>query len=686
MATTPNQLIDETSPYLLQHALNPVDWHPWGDEALALAAAQDKPLLVSIGYAACHWCHVMERESFQDAEIARVMNEWFVCVKVDREERPDIDAVYMAAVQALTGRGGWPMTVFCTPQARPFFAGTYFPPDDRHGIPSFRRVMEAIRDSWVNRRQDLESRSEELTAHLAQALPARDDEPDPQITQDAARTMLESHDSEWGGFGTGMKFPQASALEFLLRMRDRIPGAREALRLTLDRMARGGIFDQLGGGFHRYSVDRVWLVPHFEKMLYDNALLLRLYARAWQAFESEEFRRTAASTGTFLLREMRQSEGGFSSSLDADSEGVEGRYYVWPYEELIASAGDDMPLAIAAFAAAGNGNWEKTNVLWRPHTDEEIAAQTSTTVEEVRAAIARASHRLFEARRDRARPATDDKVLAGWNGLAIAGLAEAGRTLARADFIQAAAGAADFVLTRMRTPDGRLCRSWRGGRTSGPAYLEDYAMMADGCLTLYETTFDPRWWDEALGLARDLLALFADHEGAGFYDTGSDVPTLLVRPKDLVDGAVACGNSAAAGVLLRITALSGDRTFEEAAAPYLRAVAEHARRSPLGFGSALCALDRYARGSIEIAIVGDLAASGTRELIKTAWSACGPDDALAAGPQGSTEPALLRGRTEHDGRAAAYVCRDFACNAPATESAALRKELVGQTGRSEGRR
>ncbi len=672
-----NRLASATSPYLIQHADNPVDWYEWGPEALARAAAEDKPLLVSIGYAACHWCHVMAHESFEDAAIARGMNERFVCIKIDREERPDLDAIYMTAVQAMSGHGGWPMTVFCTPDGRPFWGGTYFPPEPAHGMPSFPQVLDAIHEAWTTKREGILAQSDELTEHIGRTarIAASADPLSEEILTTAARGMLQHADTEWGGFGGAPKFPQTPVLEFLLRMHVRgNPDALPALTLTLDKMARGGIFDHVGGGFHRYAVDRIWLVPHFEKMLYDNAQLLRAYTHAWQVTGSALYRETALRTAAYLLREMQQAEGGFSSSQDADSEGVEGKFTVWPYDELVALAGDDAPIAVAAFAASRAGNWEGVNVPWRPEADDKVAADLGTSVDEVRAGVKRVRAALFEARERRARPTTDDKVVTSWNGLTIAALAEAGRAFGRPELVEAAARAAGFVLSALRRDDGRLLRAWRAGRTSGPAFLDDHAMLADGLLTLYEATFDRRWWDEALRVATEMRRLFADTDNGGFFDTGSDTDDAILRPKELIDNAVASGNSAASDVLLRIRALTGDGDWEHAATGSLRLVRPLLERAPLGFGHALSALDRYLAPSLEVALIGEPEAA--RALLDAAEPPYLPNMVVAGGEAGSTEPALLRDRPALDGKPAAYVCRDFACDAPVSDPRALAERLA----------
>src|SRR6266540_5851600 len=468
-ARRPNRLAGATSPYLLQHAYNPVDWFPWGAEALAKARQENKPILLSVGYAACHWCHVMERESFEDEGTAAYMNEHFVPVKVDREERPDLDAVYMDAVQAMTCQGGWPMTVFLTPDGHPFYGGTYFPDEDRHGLPSFRRVLEAVADAWRNRRGELAEQGQKLTAAIGRMASARESaEPlSEEILRGAFARLQRAFDARWGGFGSAPKFPQPMTLEFLLRAHLRgSPGALDMLELTLDRMAGGGMYDQVGGGFHRYSVDGRWHVPHFEKMLYDNAQLDRLYARAWQVTGDDLYRRVSQETLDYLLREMRHPDGGFFSSQDADSEGVEGRFYVWSWDELVAEAGE--PVA-RWYGTTPAGNWEGTNVLWNPPSAVEPPPEPE---------LERARRALFEARERRVPPGTDEKILAAWNGLAIAAFAEAGRALGQPRFVDAASRSAEFVLANLRREDGRLLRSWRDGKAGRPGYLDDYAMMA----------------------------------------------------------------------------------------------------------------------------------------------------------------------------------------------------------------
>ncbi len=665
-----NRLAGATSPYLLQHAQNPVAWQEWGPEALEEARRRDVPILLSIGYAACHWCHVMERESFENEATARLMNEWYVPIKVDREERPDLDAVYMDAVQAMTGQGGWPMTVFLTPDGRPFYGGTYFPPEDRHGMPGFGRVLASVHDAWINRRDELLQQGSALLQHIERAtqLPRSDDGLSEDTFRRAVEVLRRSFDAEWGGFGSAPKFPQPMTLEFLLRMHARgIVGALDMAKRTLTKMARGGVFDQVGGGFHRYSVDRVWLVPHFEKMLYDNAQLLRLYTRGWQVAGDDLYRETALLTAGYLLREMRHPDGGFYSSQDADSEGVEGKYYVWSLDDLVQTAAPHGVDAASFFAATADGNWDGVNVLWRPRDDDVVAVEQGTTVAGLTAAMQTVRENLLAERSTRVAPGTDDKVLASWNGLAISGLAEAGRVFGRSDLIDAAVASALFVLAELRDGTGRLQRSWREGRTSGKAFLDDYAAMANACLDLYETTFDEQWFTESLGLADDAIRLFGDDPGGGFFDTGSDAELLVVRPKDLFDNAVPAGNSMMIEVLLRLSALTGDTSYEDRAERSLRALQTALANAPAGFGHALGALDLALARAKEIAISGDPSAEDARRLAAVTWSRYLPNRVLAVGPSEGSRVPLLRDRPQLHGRATAYVCERFVCKRPVNE-------------------
>jgi hypothetical protein len=679
---TPNRLAGETSPYLLQHAWNPVDWYPWGPEALERARAQDRPILLSVGYAACHWCHVMAHESFEDAETAALMNQHFVCVKVDREERPDLDGIYMDAVQAMTGQGGWPMTVFLTPEGAPFYAGTYFPKLDRPGMPSFRRVLLAVADAWERQREDARRQGAQLVELIAAqtTLPGAggDGQPDEAVLREAFEGLRRSFDASWGGFGPAPKFPQPMTLELLLRCHLRgFDGALDMATLTLDRMAAGGIFDQLGGGFHRYSTDGRWLVPHFEKMLYDNAQLVRVYLHAWQLTGRARYREVAARTADYLLRELRHPDGGFFSSQDADSEGVEGRFFVWDHDELVRVGGE---LAARFLGASPRGNWEGTNVLWTPQPAAAVAEQAGISVEQLEREVEDAKARLFRTREARVHPATDDKVLAAWNGLAISALAEAGRTLGKRRYLDAAVAAAEFVLAALRGPDGRLLRSWRDGRQGGPGYLDDHASMAEACLTLYETTFELRFLREAKRLAAALLELFADPGGDGLYQTGSDAEPLVVRPRELFDNAVPAGSSIAADVLQRLGRLTGEQDWERSGLAALRPVLGVVARAPTGFGHALGAVD-FALGRVrEVAIVGEPGADDTGALLAQVWGTYQPNRVLAMAAPGDRDAAaevpLLADRAALGGRATAYVCEHFVCQLPVTEPEALAAQLA----------
>ena len=681
MRETPNRLIHETSPYLLQHAHNPVDWYPWGPEALERARAEDKPILLSVGYAACHWCHVMAHESFEDAETAALINRHFVAVKVDREERPDLDGVYMDAVQAMTGQGGWPMTVFLTPEGGPFFAGTYFPKVDRPGLPSFARVLTAVADAWRDRRDDARRQGAQVVEALANQAGALRGTPGPvqeATLREAFEGLRRAFDPRWGGFGAAPKFPQPMTLEFLLRCHLRgDQGALDMAELTLNRMASGGIFDQLGGGFHRYSTDERWLVPHFEKMLYDNAQLVRVYTHAWQLTGFSRYRRIAGRTADYLLRELRHPDGGFWSSQDADSEGAEGKFFTWSYDQLVAVGGE---LVAKWLDASPQGNWEGTNVLWTPHAAEAVAERAGLGVEEFEREILAARPRLFEAREARVHPATDDKVLAAWNGLAVSALAEAGRAFGEPRYLDAARAAAEFVLDRLRTPAGRLLRSWRDGRQGGPAYLDDHACMAEACLTLYETTFELRWLQEARTLAAAILELFADPGGDGFYQTGSDAEELVVRPKELFDNAVPSGSSVAADVLQRLGRLLGDDGLEAAGRSALAPVRQLLARAPTGFGHALGAADFSLARVREVAIVGRPGADDTRALLAQVFRTYQPNRVVAAADPADAAAAaavpLLAERPTIGGRATAYVCEHFVCRQPVTDPGELAAQLA----------
>ncbi|MCW2954074.1 MAG: hypothetical protein JWQ48_3244 [Conexibacter sp.] len=661
-----NRLADETSPYLRQHKDNPVDWQPWGEDALAEARERDVPLIVSIGYSACHWCHVMERESFEDADVAAYMNEHFVPVKVDREERPDVDALYMEAVQAMTGHGGWPLNAFVTPDQVPFYAGTYYPPRPAHGMPSWRQVLEAIKEAWDERREEIREQSHSIVSRLeagARLEPAAD-EPQPALLDDAVAAIRESWDAVNGGLGGAPKFPQASTLELLLR---RGPQERELALGALRAMAHGGIHDQLGGGFARYTVDAAWVVPHFEKMLYDNALLARAYLHGWQVSGEAELRDVACDTLDWALREMRGPEGGFYSALDADSEGVEGRFYVWSLDELRAALGDSLAgIAIGWFGASERGNFEGANILVKAGATAPGPPEPPE-LPEIR-------RRLLEARAQRVRPGLDDKRLTAWNALMISALAEAGAVLERPDYLAAATAAADFVLRDLRDADGRLLRTWNAGRARLPAYLEDHAFLLEALLTLYEATFDARWFAAARELADTTIAHFADPQRGGFFSTADDHERLVARRKDLEDSPIPSGNSAAAYGLLRLSKLTGEAEYERHARGVIALLHPVAARHPAAFGHLLAAIDLLlADDAREVAVVG----ADADALLRVVRGAFRPHIVLAGrvgdGEDGADGVAieLLAGRRPLDGRAAAYVCERFACQAPVTEPDAL---------------
>jgi uncharacterized protein YyaL (SSP411 family) len=652
----PNRLVAETSPYLLQHKDNPVDWYAWGEEARARAQAEERPLLVSIGYSACHWCHVMERESFEDQDVASLMNELFVCVKVDREEHPDVDAVCMEACQAMTGQGGWPLNAFLTPDLAPFFAGTYFPPQSRQGMPSWRAVLEAVATAWGERRDDVLQSSRQVLGAIGTAVRLQPSE-EPiteEVLLEAVDGLRGSFDARGGGFARAPKFPMASAIELLL-----VRGEREMSLTTLRAMAQGGIYDQVGGGFSRYSVDSTWTVPHFEKMLYDNALLARAYLHAWQLTGEERLRRVCEETLDWALREMRGAEGGFCSALDADSEGVEGKFYVWTLAELREALGDSelADAAVAYFGATEQGNFDGTNVL-------EARGPEPEQREQIRS-------RLYAVRAQRVWPGLDDKRLTSWNALMIAALAEAGAVLERPDYLDAANGCADFVLRDLRGPDGGLLRTWKDGRAHIDAFLDDHAYLLQALVALYEATFDPRWYGEAVAIADVLVARFADPERGGFFTTREDA-SVWARRKDLEDSPIPSGNSAAAHGLLRLTLLSGEARYEHQALSVLQLLAPIAGRHPLAFGHALQAFDLYLAPTREVAIVGP--GDEARELVRAVRSAYRPHLVLAAGDDEHVP--LLRDRRPVDGRAAAYVCENFTCQAPLTSPGDLTAALA----------
>ena len=678
-----NRLARETSPYLLQHAHNPVDWYPWGDEAFQRAKAEDRPVLLSVGYSACHWCHVMERESFENEDIARTMNENFVNIKVDREERPDVDSIYMGAVQAMTGQGGWPMTVFMTPDGKPFYGGTYFPPEDRGGLPAFPRVLEAIASAYRHNQSQIVQTTEQLLAHMRQASAGvRGMEPlTTDVMNRAFSHLAAQFDGKHGGFGLQPKFPQPMVYEFLLRqhLRTGDPEPLEMVETTLDRMAMGGIYDQLRGGFHRYSVDTFWLVPHFEKMLYDNALLARLYLHAYQVTGKALYRQVVEETLDYVLAEMTDATGGFYSAQDADSEGEEGKFFVWRPEAVVKVLGkEDGEVFNRYFDVTTDGNFEGMSILNVKSPPAELAASEGMSEDELSALLARGRARLLEAREERVRPGLDDKALTSWNGLMVAAFAEAGVVLGREDYAATAARCAGFVLDSMR--DGyRLLRTYKDGEAKLKAYLEDYAYLVSGLLLLHEATFEGRWLQEAIDLGRDMVDLFWDEAAGQFYDTGIDHEELVVRPRDTQDNATPSGSAMAADVLLRLAVITGDGDLERRAVASMRSTMGLMSQYPMGAGHWLSALDFYLATVKEIAIIGD-GGDGSRELAAEVYRHYLPNRVLVglAGDDeyGTGELPLVKDRGRIQGRATAYVCRNYTCDLPVVEPAALARQLA----------
>ncbi len=681
-----NRLAFESSPYLLQHQDNPVDWYPWGDEAFARALAEDRPILLSIGYSSCHWCHVMENESFSDPETAALMNERFVNVKVDREERPDVDALYMHALQRMTGRGGWPMTVFLTPGKAPFHAGTYFPPTPRHGLPAFRQVLEAVHTAYRDRREEVDQAASDIHAAIGRDMAMN---PDPSGLEDqqlhrANEVLARQYDPEVPGFGGAPRFPQPMVLDFLLRYHARFsdPDALAMAAAVLRTMAAGGIRDQIGGGFHRYSVDARWHVPHFEKMLYDNALLARVYARASLAAGDPALGRIAESTLDYLLREMRHPEGGFFSSQDADSEGDEGRFYVWSREEI-----DDLLDARTAalvrefHGVTAEGNWEGTNVLHTPRSLTAVASDQGISPEHAEATIREARLVLYEARARRVWPDRDEKILTGWNALALHAFAESGRILARPDYLEVAVRNAEFLLRELRV-DGVILRSWRGGSARIPGFLDDHAMLVDALLELYRGTFDLRWLREARSIADVMIERFWSPAEEFFYDAPADAEGLIVRPRDIHDNATPSGTSSAAHALTRLARLTGETRYDHVADRVTRSLAEIASQLPNGFGHLLCTLSARLAPPTEVAIVGDPGTPETRALLGVLDRRFLPETTVALRPHPGVDPdaadmvPLLVGREALDGRPTAFVCQNFACRLPVTTPADLADELA----------
>ena len=689
-----NRLQYESSPYLLQHADNPVDWYPWGEEAFRVAREREKPVLLSVGYSACHWCHVMAHESFEDETTAAMMNALFVNIKVDREERPDVDDIYMQAVQAIAGQGGWPMTVFLLPDGRPFYGGTYYPRVPRGGMPSFTQLMQSIHDAYRNQGDLLEKQADNLHQSLKRDVLGIGRIDDSGLTaellDEATQRLKANIDRENGGFGTAPKFPNPISLEFLLRQHART-GDEEALRsviLSLQKMAKGGIYDQIGGGFARYSVDAYWLVPHFEKMLYDNAQLSRLYLHAWQISGQEFYKTIAEETYDYVLREMQDADGGFYSATDADSEGEEGKFFVWTIDELdeaLEPLLDEIPnaseIAIATFGMSEVGNFEGANILFRPERIDYVAEQLGLSAKDLEVALSVIKHRLYAVRSQRIPPSLDDKVLTSWNGMMLASLAEAARVLKRDDYLQAAQRAGEFLLNNMIDERGRLYRTHKDGRSKLNAYLEDYANLIDAFLELYQSTFDDSWFVQARQLADTALAHFAADEG-GFYDTSDDHEALIVRPRNLQDNVTPSGNAMMAKQLLRLAAYTGDSRYDESGRAVLKLLTDVMRQYPQAFAESLNATDMLVNGISEVAIVGDRSTEAVAEILEELRQPFRPNLITAHAENDVTEHAsipLLSHRVMRAGQPTIYVCRNFACRMPVTtaaETAALLAEIL----------
>lgn len=684
-----NHLSGETSPYLLQHAHNPVEWYPWGEEALEKARTENKPILLSIGYSACHWCHVMERESFENEEIAELMNENFVNIKVDREERPDLDQIYMNAVQLMTRHGGWPMTVFLTPEGVPFYGGTYFPPEDRYNMPGFPKVLMAVSEAYRTRPDEVTEMAVSMLEELRRMDVARSSSGmiSIDLLEGAFRQMARGYDKRYGGFGGAPKFPAPMNLEFCLRTFYRT-GNREALEMvehTARHMAEGGMYDQLGGGFHRYSTDAQWLVPHFEKMLYDNALLSRLYLHVCQQTGDDFYRRIVCETLDYVLREMTDESGGFYSTQDADSEGHEGKFFVWTPDEVKETLGEpDAAIFSSFYDITPGGNFEGKSIPNINDSLEGVAGEANVKVEHLKEVLERGRRKLFEAREQRIKPGRDEKILTAWNGLMLASFAEAGAILERPDYTEAARKNARFVLDNLRR-DGLLLRTYKDGQAKLNGYLEDYSFLADGLLQLYEATGELLWLEEAQSVVERMIEEFWDEESGGFYYTGQSHEELIVRSKDYFDNATPSGNSVAAEVLLRLGILTGREDYTRKAVTIFRLMRDTVERYSSAFGRLLCALDFYLSSPKEIAVIGQPDSADTHGLLREVWSPYLPNKVVALSVEGDRRAAeivpLLRERTSLDGQATAYVCENYTCQRPTTSAEDLAVQLKAGSAR-----
>lgn len=678
-----NKLKNESSPYLLQHQNNPVDWHPWGPEALERARSEQRPIFLSIGYSACHWCHVMEHESFENEAIAALLNERFVCIKVDREERPDLDQIYMNATQMMTGRGGWPMSVFLTPDLKPFYCGTYFPPSSRGGMPGFDDVIRAVYDAWMNRREQVEEMAGQLTADLARAGQATaPGELSREFMEQGVAQLARSFDAQWGGFGGAPKFPHPMDLQLLLRYWHRTGHAPslEMVRTTLNRMAAGGIYDHLGGGFARYSVDARWLVPHFEKMLYDNALLAGVYVEAYQATGDEHYAAVARETIDYILRDMTDPAGGFYSTEDADSEGHEGKFYVWTPDEIDAILGDDAGATFGRiYDVTDAGNFEGANILNLPKSIEQAAKILGRDLGDLKQELAASRAKLFAVREGRIHPGKDDKVIVAWNGLMIDALARAAAALDEPRYAAAAVKAADFIHEKLQRPDGRLLHTYRHGQAKLDAYLDDYACLANGLISLYEATFDATRLEEAARLLDIVLAHFADPQAGGFFYTADDHEQLIARNKDFTDASVPSASGVTAYALARLGKLTGDQKYIAAAEGTLTAAAGLMQQAPAAMGQMLLALDFQLGPTFELVLAGDPTNATVAKSLAEVRRQFLPNKVLAGGSAAGgsklLEP-LLAGKASAGNEPTLYLCEGFTCQAPANGGAAITKQLA----------
>ncbi len=670
----PNRLAQESSPYLLQHANNPVDWYPWGEEALHKARAEDKPIFLSIGYSACHWCHVMEHESFENERIAALMNELFVNIKVDREERPDLDSIYMDAVVAISGHGGWPMSVFLTPEGMPFYGGTYYPPTPRHGMPSFEQVLKSIAHVYQHQKEDVHNNGAALLARMGAGLPSQGDGSalDPAVPELALQNLGRTFDWTHGGFGHAPKFPQPMTYDFLLRAyyRNRRASSLEMVELTLHKMALGGMYDQLGGGFHRYSVDSIWLVPHFEKMLYDNALLARLYLHTYQLTGQPFYRRIVEETLDYVIREMTHPAGGFYSTQDADSEGEEGKFFLWTPEEIRSVLGEaEGQIFCAAYDVTRGGNFEGKSILNIPRPFEQIAKELNISLDQLEDVLKRGRAKLFAEREKRIKPGRDEKIITAWNGLMLAVFAEAARVFNRPDYQNIASRNAEFVLSTMMK-EGRLFRIWKEtpGQAKLMGYLEDYAFYADGLLALYQTTFNPRWFQSARALMDVVLEHFQDEANAGFFDTADDHEQLVTRPKSLQDNATPCGNSMAVRTLLLLAAYTGRAKYEIPALNALTSLQGPMSQYPGAFTHWLGALEFAIAPPKEVAIIGQQDNETTKALLQTTLIPYRPNQVVALAGEKDTagHPELVEMRPSQGKQPTVYVCQNFTCQQPVT--------------------